>query len=357
MRLSDVICILLFTYGVSSQRATVRSSSSRHSKIIPQDGVEDNSLSSHLLDLLPEFSTAIDDLASKPGNLQPLEMIFTLFPIIHKAMEAQVNGTNQPLSDEDEANMAMTITVIELSVKSMGELMSPKHSSDVGNVITSLLDMSGPIVEANAKREGRPMKKVEKEFLYYFENGFKFFIESMNDFTKEITPENMVKASSKVSSYVLGARAKAEGRQISYEEKEAIKHAEDQIITTIDIMRGFYGNPGIKDLTDTFMQLMNFIMNSKARSELPRRWALTWQEKQMINRTDTALRNLASLISDIHASSTTSEEMADFGQSTVTLWEAQVEKEERELAPEEIRYLQFTNRIINLPKSIYKAVV
>merc|ERR1739842_27702 len=136
-----------------------------------------------------------------------------------------------------------------------------------------------------------------------------------------------------------------------------IKEAENQMITTIDIMRGFYGNPGIADLTNTFMRLMNFIMNSKARSELPRRWALSWQEKLLLNRTDTTLRNLGSLISNIHDSSTTTEDLAGFGTITMNIWDAQVQKEERKLAPEELRFLQFTNKIINLPKSIYKAVV
>lgn len=354
-------CILLLVSCVSSQNENpyqrAKIISSRDSNTRSEDEVDDNSLSSHLLDLLPEFSTAVDGLASIPGSMQPLDMISTFFPIIHKALEAQAAGTNQLLTEEDEADMAMTITVIDLSVRSISQLMSPKHSADIGNMITSLLSISRPIMEANAKRERRPMTKVEKTFLFYFENGFNFFIESMKDFTKEITPENMVKASSKVASYVLGARAREEGRQISYEEKESIKDAENQIITTIDIMRGFYGNPAIEDLTATFMRLMNFIMNSKARSELPRRWALSWQEKLLINRTDTTLRNLGSLISNIHDSSATSEELAGFGSITMNIWEAQVKKEERKLAPEEIRYLQFTNKIINLPKSIYKAVV
>ncbi|CAL4174121.1 unnamed protein product, partial [Meganyctiphanes norvegica] len=289
----------------------------------------DNSLSSHLLDLLPEFADAINGITAKGGLGKPAEMIATFFPIIRKAMEAQAAAGQRSMSKKEEGDLELTETVITLCVGVMDELMTSsfKNAKDVGKAITSLLRISRPIVEENAKREGRQLTTKEKTFLYYFESGYQFSIEAMEAFAKDFSPENMIEASGKVAEYIMEARAKSEGRELSWEEKDTIKDYKKQIIEVSHITKGFSGFNTTDKFIANFMRLMRFVMVSNAKAELPKRWALTWEEEKLLKTTEASLKQTDRLITDINRGSITTQELDSFGKNTRKMWEVRAKVE------------------------------
>jgi len=317
--------------------------------------LSDNSLSSHMFDLLPEFAGAINKLASQKGLSRPGDMIAMFFPIVRKAMEAQAAAQQRSMSKEEEGDLELTESVIVLSVGVMDELMSTSFNKDIGKVINSMLRISRPIVEENAKREGRPLTTKEKTFLYYFESGYKFTIEAMDSFSKNFSPENMIDAAGKVAEYIMDARAKAEGRELSWEEKDTIKDYKKQLIEVMHITEGFSGFNSTDEFIGNFMRLMRFVMTANAKAELPQRWSLTWEEEKLLKITEVSLKETNRLITDLNRGSITPQELDSFGKNTRKMWQARAKVEGRDLSKDEEQYLQFTERVTSLAKLLYHA--
>lgn len=315
-----------------------------------------DSLSSHILDLLPEFASAINGLTAKDGLSRPAEMIATFFPIIRKAMEAQAISKERSMSPKEEGDLELTEKIITLSVGVMDELMATPITKDAGAAINSLMKISRPIMEANAKREGRRLTTKEKTFLYYFESGYTFTIEALNAFKKDFTPDNMIDASGKVAEYIMAARAKAEGRELSWEEKDIVKDYKKQLIEVLQITKGFGGVlKSTDEMVANFMRLMRFVMTSNAKAELPKRWALTWEEEKLLKTTEASLKQTDSLLRDLNSGSISKNELDVFGKNTRALWEARATVEGRELTKDEAEYLRFTDRVTGLAKLLYHA--
>merc|ERR1711970_651705 len=176
-----------------------------------------------------------------------------------------------------------------MSIGVMDDLISSSYNTDVQSSVYSLLNITRPIVEAYARREERPVTQEETVFLYYFENSFKFTVEIIDEFSKVSTPEQFVKASSEVAKFFLSSRANAEGRKLSTSETNLIKGIEGEVLTNINIMRGFANYTNTDGLIKTFVDLVEYIMLHNAKRELPKRPALSFKERQLLKTIESAL--------------------------------------------------------------------
>ncbi|CAL4246557.1 unnamed protein product [Meganyctiphanes norvegica] len=312
-------------------------------------------ISDNFMNLLPKFRVAIDGLNTKESLSRPSEMMQAFFPMIRQVMEAIATTSNRSLTTEEESNLDLTETVMSMSVGVMDDLMSSAYATDVKKAIFSILNMTRPIVEAWAKREERPVTQEETVFLYYFENSFKYTIDTIEEFAKVSTPESFVKASSEVAKFFLSSRANAEGRKISSGETALIKTIEDEVLTNINIMRGFSNFTNTDELIDAFMLLVEYIMDHNANRELPKRTVLNFQEKQLLKSIETALQEGASLLNDLHDGLLSVTKITNLNKETRRLWEEEAKLEERELTVKELEYLDFMDKILATVKLMYKA--
>jgi len=309
-------------------------------------------MSHHFLALLPDFSSAIDGLSADGGLFRPSQMISTFTPIIRDAYMLLAEAQKRNITKEEEANLDLAETIMKLTVGVTDEMIASNLDTDVERSVRSYLDITRPIVEAWAKRRHRPLTREEKKFLHYFESGYQFFFDIANDF-KDNSRVNMIKTNSKIAEFFLKQRAEAEGRGISPGEKKLITEIEKQIFTNFEIMEGFSNFNNTQQVIDTIVLLTKYIMETNAFMELPRRYHLDHKENSLISTTKKAMQEVDSMLNEIDLSGLSYERFSELAATSRKMWDNQMKKEGRQLTEKEKEYLQFSDGVANLARSLY----
>ncbi|CAL4085199.1 unnamed protein product [Meganyctiphanes norvegica] len=321
--------------------------------LLPTWSANDLDMSHHFLALLPDFSSSIDGLSSSGGMFRPSQMIKVFYPILRDAYMLLANGQSRNLTKDEEANLDLAETIMTLSVGVVDDMIGAAFDTDVEKSVKSFLDITRPIVEAWAERRHRSLTREEKNFLYYFENGYEFFFEIMKDFKRDNSRENMIKTNSKIADYFLTQRAVGEGRSMSPEERKLITEIEKQIFVNFEIMEGFAKFNNSQQVIDTIVLLTKYIFENNAYMELPRRYHLDHKETALIATAKKAMTEVDSMLNEIELSGLSYDRFHELGATTRKMWEDQAKQGGKGLTEKEREYLKFSDGVAKLANILY----
>jgi len=323
--------------------------------LLPTWSEKDLDMSHHFLALLPDFSSAIDGLSTKSngGQFRPSQMINVFYPIIRDAYMLLSQGQKRNLTKDEESNLDLAETIMKLTASVTDDMVGAALDTDIERSVRSYLELTRPIVEAWAKRRHRPLTREEKTFMYYFENGYEFFFEILNDFKGDNSRNHIMKTNSKIANYFLTQRAEAEGRGLSPGERKLVGEIEKQIVTNFEIMEGFATFNNSQQVIDTISKLTKYILESNAYMELPRRYHLDHKETSLLRTTKKAMTEFDAMLNEIDLSGMNYDRFNEFKNTNNKMWLDQATKEGRQLTDKEKEYLKFSDGVSGMAQILY----
>jgi len=302
-----LLCVSVMT-AMAVPTATNAVSDFDLGSLAPQTLPVDEDFSAIMLDLLPEFTDVLKNFGGAQGaQLSVTEAVSVFFPIVRKALEAKATSEGRTLTDAEERLLSLSETSIKLST---GVIESLSVNSSASDIISNVMSVTRPIMEANAASQDRALTQKEVEEISQLEGGVGFTIQAMNDVANDQSIEGIIASNLRIARYVMEARAKAQYRTLSFQEENSLKQVEGAINTSVEIMKDFnnLGN-NVAEMVPTFMRLSKFLFESRARDEYR---SVSWQEKEQLRNTETTLTSALDFVQGIITGTASEESLNNF---------------------------------------------
>lgn len=313
--------------------------------LVPQTVPANQDFTAIMLDLLPEFSSVLKNFGGAQGaQLSPTQAVSVFFPIVRKALQAKAQSEGRTLARDEERLLTLSETSIKLST---GVIENLSVNDSVSNIITNVMSIARPIIEANAVSQGRALSQKEEQDISQIEGA----VQLMDDLTKDNSTVGIIASNLRLARFVMEAQARAQQRTLSKEEEISLNQIGGAINTAVEIIQDFngFGNDLAK-MIPTFMRLSRFLYEARASNESRN---ITPEEVQQLRFTEITLTNALGFIQEMVTGSASQDSLTNFITTTRRLFEQRAINQGRTTVSTDIENnLKLTERALNLALSV-----
>jgi len=316
--------------------------------LAPQTQPVDEDFSAIMLDLLPEFTNVLKNFGGAQGaQLSVTEAVSVFFPIVRKALEAKATSEGRTLTNAEERLLSLSETSIKLST---GVIESLSVNSSASDIISNVMTIARPIMEANAASQDRTLTQKEVEGISQLEGGVTFTIQAMNDVANDQSITGLIASNLRIARYAMEARAKSQFRTLSIEEENSLNQVEDAINTSVEIMQDFNKlGSNVVEFVPTFMRLSKFLFEARAKNESR---LVSWEEEEQLRYTERTLTSALGFVQEIVSGTASEESLNNFMTTTRKLFEQRAINQGRSSLDTNVENnLKLTERALNFAMS------